>query len=44
MNDEYTQKCTHSTQSPLERPKYIKKICTKSKQKTTEHLVNKYNK
>jgi hypothetical protein len=28
-NDEYT----HSTQSPLESPKYIKKICTKSKQK-----------
>ena len=27
MNDEYT----HSTQSPLEGPKYIKKICTKSK-------------
>ena len=29
MKDEYT----HSTQSPLEGPKYIKKICTKSKQK-----------
>ena len=27
MNDEYT----HSTQSPLEGPKYIKKNCTKSK-------------
>ena len=40
MNDEYT----HSTQSPLEGPKYIKKKCTNSKQKTAEHLVNKYNK
>ena len=29
MNDEYT----HSTQSPLEGPKYITKIYTKSKQK-----------
>jgi hypothetical protein len=27
MNDEYT----HSTQSPLEGPKYIKNICTKKK-------------
>ena len=29
VNDEYT----HSTQSPVEGPKYIKKICTNSKQK-----------
>ena len=41
MNDEYT----HSTQSPLEGPKYIKKDMHKIKaKKTAEHLVNKYNK
>ena len=41
MNDEYS----HSTQSPLEGPKYIKKTCTKSKKnKTTERLISKYNK
>jgi hypothetical protein len=36
---------THSTQSPLEGPKYIKKDMHKIKaKKTAEHLVNKYNK
>jgi hypothetical protein len=41
MNDEYT----HSTQSPLEGPKYIKKKGKNQKNKTTaEHLINKYNK
>ena len=39
MNDDYTQ----STQSLLEGPKYIKKYVQISK-KTTEHLINKYNK
>ena len=41
MNDEYT----HSTQSPLEGPKYIKKNVQNQINKTTvEHLINKYNK
>ena len=40
MNDEYT----HSTQSPLEGPKYIKKYIQNQNKKTVEHLVNKYNK
>ena len=40
MNDEYT----HSTQSPLEGPKYIKKYVQNQNKKTVEHLVNKYNK
>jgi hypothetical protein len=41
MKDEYT----HSTQSPLEGPKYIKKKCVQNQnKKTAEHLVNKYNK
>jgi hypothetical protein len=34
MNDEYT----HSTQSPLEGPKYIKKYVQNQSQKTAEHL------
>ena len=41
MNDEYT----HSTQSPLEGPKYIKKyVQNQNKKNPAEHLVNKYNK
>ena len=40
MNDEYTQ----STQSLLEGPKYIKKYVQNQSKKTTEHLINKYNK
>ena len=40
MNDEYT----HSTQSPLEGPKYIKKYVQNQNKKTAEHLINKYNK
>ena len=35
MNDEYT----HSMQSPLEGPKYLKKICTKSKKKTRQNIL-----
>ena len=40
MNVEYT----HSTQSPLEGPKYKKKYVQNQNKKTEEHLVNKYNK
>ena len=41
MNDEYT----HSTQSPLEDPKYMKKKYVQNQnKKTAEHLANKYNK
>jgi hypothetical protein len=40
MNDEYT----HSTQSPLEVPKYIEKYVQNQNNKTAEHLINKYNK
>ena len=40
MNDEYT----HSTQSPLEGPKYIKKYVQNQNKKMAEHLINKYNK
>jgi hypothetical protein len=39
-NDEYT----HSTQSPLEGPKYIKEYEQNQNKKTAEHLINKYNK
>jgi hypothetical protein len=35
MNDEYT----HSMQSPLEGPKYFKKICTKSKKKKRQNIL-----
>jgi DNA modification methylase len=37
MNDEYA----HSTQSPLEGPKYIKKYVQNQNKKTAEHLINK---
>ena len=40
MNDEYT----HSTQSSLEGPKYIKKYVQNQNKKTAEHIINKYNK
>jgi hypothetical protein len=41
MNDEYT----HSTQSPLGGPKYMKKyVQNQNKKNPAEHLVNKYNK
>jgi hypothetical protein len=41
MNDEYT----HSTQSPLGGPKYMKTyVQNQNKKKLAEHLVNKYNK
>ena len=40
MNDEYT----HSTQSPLEGPKYIKIYVQNQNKKTAEHHINKYNK
>ena len=40
MNDDYTQ----STKSLLEGPKYIKNMYKIKTKKTTEHLINKYNK
>jgi hypothetical protein len=35
MNDEYT----HSMQSSLEGPKYLKKICTKSKKTKRQNIL-----
>ena len=40
MNDEYT----HSAQSPLEGPKYIKKYVQNQNKITAKRLINKYNK